>query len=200
MTLDGDGRLTAQRSAKGFAKHYGPEGQPILGPDDVDVPPDAEIMSLLPSDTPTHTVRGRPEVLEAIDQTAIRYAGHPALRRADLTVNDWRAFFRSNIEIESGYNPSARSHVGAIGLGQLMPDTARTLGVNPNIPHENLDGSARYMLMLLARFGSKELALAGYNAGPEAVAKYGGIPPYAETRSHVTKVMAVFHRLKQGAF
>ena len=125
----------------------------------------------------------------------MRYAGHPSLRAAGLTVTEWLSFFRANIEIESAYRPSAVSSVGAIGLGQLMPATAAKLGVNPNDMHQNLDGSARYMLMLLGRFGSKELALAGYNAGPGAVEKYGGIPPYRETQGHVRKVMSVFQKL-----
>ena len=125
----------------------------------------------------------------------MRYAGHSGLRKAGLSVTEWLTLFRANIEIESGYNQSAVSRTGAIGLGQLMPGTAAVLGVNPHNMNQNLDGSARYLLMLLDRFGSKELALAGYNAGPEAVAKYGGIPPYAETQGHVRKVMAVFQRL-----
>lgn len=138
---------------------------------------------------------GRPDVLNAIETTAIRYSGHAALRRAGMSVNDWRNFYRANIEIESGYNPRARSHVGAIGLGQLMPATAASLGVNPHDMQQNLDGSARYLLSLLEMFGKMELALAGYNAGPEAVSRYGRIPPYGETVGHVRKVMAVFSRL-----
>ena len=122
------------------------------------------------------------------------YSGHAALRRADMSGRQWLMFFRANIQIESAFNPNARSHVGAIGLGQLMPDTARALGVNPHKPVENLHGSARYLLMQMERFGSPELALAAYNAGPEAVAKYSGIPPYRETQGHVQKVMAVYRQ------
>lgn len=140
-------------------------------------------------------VVGRPEVIDAIESTAMRYGGHPALRKAGMTVNEWRFFFRANIEIESAYNPTARSRVGAIGLGQLMPGTAAALGVDPHDMHQNLDGSARYLLSMLDRFGTKELALAGYNAGPEAVSRHGGIPPYRETIGHVRKVMAIFNRL-----
>lgn len=137
----------------------------------------------------------RAEIEAAINDTAMRYAGHNGLRTAGLSVTEWMTFFRANIEIESGYSQSAVSRTGAIGLGQLMPNTAAVLGVNPHDMNQNLDGSARYLLMLLERFGSKELALAGYNAGPEAVTKYGGIPPYRETQGHVQKVMAVFQRL-----
>jgi len=138
-----------------------------------------------------------PEVLASIDEVGLRYAGHIGLRTVGMTVSEWLAFFRANIEVESAYRQTALSRVGAIGLGQLMPHTAAMLGVDPQDMHENLDGSARYMLMLLDRFGSKELALAGYNAGPQAVEEYGGIPPYPETQGHVVKVMGVYRRLTQ---
>lgn len=138
----------------------------------------------------------RPEILNAIDQTALRYAGHPALRRANITVTEWRLLYQANIEIESAYNPNARSHVGAIGLGQLMPETASDLGVDPHDWQQNLDGSARYLLMMLARFGDARLALAAYNAGPGAVERHSGIPPFRETQNHVSSVLAVFNRLE----
>lgn len=137
-----------------------------------------------------------PDILAAIEATAFRYAGHPGLRRAGLSVTDWAALYRANIEIESAYNPRALSGAGAIGLGQLMPDTARVLGVDPHDPRQNLDGSARYLLMMLDRFGDSRLALAAYNAGPEAVDRHGGIPPYRETMGHVAKVTAAMLRLR----
>lgn len=89
------------------------------------------------------------------------------------------------VQQESGWNPRARSHKGAMGLAQLMPDTARNLGVNPNDPVQNLNGGARYLRMMYNQFGSWRLALAAYNAGPGAVQKYGGVPPYRETRNYV---------------
>lgn len=138
----------------------------------------------------------RPEILSAIEETALRYATHPGLRRAGLSVTEWRLLFRSNIEIESAYNPRARSTVGAIGLGQLMPATANDLGVDPHDWRQNLDGSARYLAMMLGEFGDARLALAAYNAGPGAVEQYGGIPPYRETQNHVRRVLAVFNRLE----
>jgi hypothetical protein len=137
-----------------------------------------------------------PEILQAIETTALRYAGHGALRRAGLSVTDWTLFYRANIEVESAYNPGALSHVGAIGLGQLMPDTARDLGVDPHDMAQNLDGSARYLLLMLEQFGDPALALAAYNAGPEAVNRHEGIPPYPETQGHVARVTAVFQRLR----
>jgi len=93
------------------------------------------------------------------------------------------------VQQESGWNPAARSHKGALGLAQLMPETARILRVDPTDPYENLDGGARYLKRQYQAFGSWNLALAAYNAGPGAVKKYGGIPPYAETKNYV-KVIA----------
>ncbi len=135
-------------------------------------------------------------LLAAIDDTALRYAGHPGLRAAHFTVTDWLNLYRANIEIESAYDPAARSRVGAIGLGQLMPATAAELNVDPHDIAQNLDGSARYLAMMLAEFGDPRLALAAYNAGPEAVRDHGGIPPYRETRTHVRRVLAVMARLE----
>jgi hypothetical protein len=141
-------------------------------------------------------IRAAPEILQAIETTALRYGGHDALRQAGLSVTDWALFYRANIEVESAYNPGALSPVGAIGLGQLMPGTARDLGVDPHDVTQNLDGSARYLLMMLAQFGDPALAIAAYNAGPDAVTRYGGIPPYPETQGHVARVTAVFQRLR----
>jgi hypothetical protein len=91
---------------------------------------------------------------------------------------------------ESGWNPRARSPVGALGFAQLMPGTARGLGVNPLDPIQNLRGGARYLAQQYRRFGSWDKALAAYNAGPGAVAKYGGVPPFKETQAYVRKILA----------
>ncbi len=139
----------------------------------------------------------RAHILSAIQEVGSRYANDRAIARAGMSADQWGALFRSNIQIESGFNPAARSPVGAIGLGQLMPDTARDLGVDPHNMAENLDGSARYLLAMLQQFGSRELALAAYNAGPDAVARHGGIPPYKETQGHVRKVLGVYSQLLQ---
>jgi soluble lytic murein transglycosylase-like protein len=93
------------------------------------------------------------------------------------------------VQQESGWNPSAKSHAGATGLAQLMPGTASKLGVDINDPHQNLDGGARYLRMMYNKFGSWRLALAAYNAGPGAVEKHAGIPPYAETRNYVRVIL-----------
>ncbi len=92
------------------------------------------------------------------------------------------------VQQESGWNPNAKSNKGALGLAQLMPATARRLRVDPGDPYQNLDGGARYLSRQYRRFKSWPLALAAYNAGPNAVKKHGGIPPYKETRNYVKKI------------
>lgn len=133
--------------------------------------------------------RGTAEIEDLVLDVGDDYLRHPALKAAGLSGTEWLSLFRANIAVESAFNPDARSSVGAIGLGQLMPGTADLLGVDPHDPEDNLHGSARYLLAQLEDFGAADLALAAYNAGPEAVRDYGGIPPYAETEGHVAKVL-----------
>ncbi|MBI5015140.1 MAG: lytic transglycosylase domain-containing protein [Deltaproteobacteria bacterium] len=101
------------------------------------------------------------------------------------------------IQVESGENPGALSHKGAMGLMQLMPDTARAMGVqDPFEPRDNIQGGVKYLAQMLDRFhGRLDLALAAYNAGPSAVERYGGVPPYAETRNYVNRVLDAYRRL-----
>lgn len=100
------------------------------------------------------------------------------------------------VTVESRWRPAARSRVGALGLGQLMPGTARTLGVNPHNATQNLAGCAHYLSAMIAKYGNKpdqfQLAFAAYNAGPKAVARYHGIPPFSETQHYVVRVMRMW--------
>ncbi len=97
--------------------------------------------------------------------------------------------FNRLIQQESGWNPNAKSSAGAYGLAQLMPGTAKSLGVNRRDPRQNLEGGARYLAKMYRKFGNWRHALAAYNAGPEAVAKYNGVPPYKETRNYVRVIL-----------
>jgi soluble lytic murein transglycosylase len=120
-----------------------------------------------------------------------------------LTAREHRlqpALVKAVIAAESNFDPEAVSRKGAQGLMQLMPETAAALGVaDPLQPLENVRAGTRYLRLMIDRYGDLERALAAYNAGPSAVDRYGGVPPYPETRDYVQRVLA-YYRHYHGDF
>ena len=109
-------------------------------------------------------------------------------------------FIKAIIKQESGFNTRATSKKGAMGLMQLMPKTAESLGIlDAYNPSDNIEGGVKYLKGLLDRFdNNQELALAAYNAGPNAVKKYGGVPPYKETQNYVKAIMDTYNKVKEA--
>jgi soluble lytic murein transglycosylase-like protein len=104
-------------------------------------------------------------------------------------------FVHSVVAAESGYQPNAVSPKGAIGLMQLMPATAQAYGANPHDPAQNVEAGAAYLRELLIKYdGDTRRALAAYNAGPGAVDKYNGVPPYAETQTYIERVLRKYKK------
>ena len=140
---------------------------------------------LLPDYPELGTLRLRPRGGGARDPGPWLEPAKAAARRHGVPEE----LFLRLVRQESGWNPQALSHKGAIGLAQLMPGTARYLRVDPHDPEQNLEGGARYLIEQYRRFGSWRLALAAYNAGPEAVARHNGIPPFRETQGYVAAIL-----------
>ena len=137
---------------------------------------------------PTYDIPGRQAEVPAFKG---RYRG-PYINLAKQAARQHNIpedLFLRLVQQESGWNAGAVSHKGARGLAQLMPATARYLRVNPDDPAQNLEGGARYLREQYNRFRSWRLALAAYNAGPEAVQRYGGVPPYKETQGYVKAIL-----------
>lgn len=138
---------------------------------------------------------GSRSVLIAIRATSERHAQNRSLRDVGLSPADWHILLQALVEAESSYNPTAVSPKGAYGLGQLMPATARGLGIDRADPKQNLEGTARYLLAQLSEFRNIDLALAAYNAGPHRVREYGGVPPFKETRNYIARIHRIRARL-----
>jgi membrane-bound lytic murein transglycosylase B len=161
-----------------------------IGPDEAPYPAPQEQTTADGSGLQPDSDRGprlHPELEAFLDRVAAREGVDARLVRAV-------------IEVESGYRPSARSPRGAMGLMQLMPATARQYAVkNPYDPATNIEAGIKHLKSLLARF-PPALALAAYNAGDAAVERFGGIPPYAETRSYVSRILAILNAARSSVY
>lgn len=133
----------------------------------------------IPSTSPGNSAQGG-DIAKMVQVAAAKYGVDPKLAMAVA-------------EAESGLSQDAVSPVGAVGVMQLMPETASSLGVgNINDPRENVDGGVRYLKQMLTTFdGDVSKAVAAYNAGPQAVKNYNGVPPYSETRNYVARVLSL---------
>ena len=131
-------------------------------------------------------------------QLALKY--HDLITSVSREAGIDPALVKAMVHTESAFNPRATSRKGAIGLMQLMPATARSVGVlNPYKPEENLRGGVYYLASLIEKYkGNLTLSLAAYNAGPDAVDSFGGIPPYRETQQYVRKVLALQQAYQKG--
>ncbi|KYZ77292.1 hypothetical protein AXX12_03955 [Anaerosporomusa subterranea] len=142
-----------------------------------------EAINASSSRSATSISHNRPEVEQMVHAAALRHGVKPELALAVART-------------ESNLSQDAISPVGAVGVMQLMPDTAQSLGVRDTHDiRENIDGGVRYLKQMLGTFQDERLAVAAYNAGPEAVKQYRGIPPYAETQGYVKKV---FNEIADG--
>ncbi|MBV8490522.1 MAG: lytic transglycosylase domain-containing protein [Candidatus Eremiobacteraeota bacterium] len=150
-------------------------------------------------------------VLRHINPQMSKSQSSDLAKRVLVNAERWRLdanMLVAIVTVESRWHTGAVSRAGAIGLGQLMPGTAALLGVDPWDPGQNLSGAAHYLSGLIGKFGSDhyDLVFAAYNAGPQAVDEYGGIPPFDETERYVVKVMTAWQhfdktvRLPAGAY
>lgn len=138
----------------------------------------------------------RKTIEQMIVDAAAASAGHPALSAAGINPTEWRCWLQALVKQESNFSIGAKSPAAAFGLTQIIPGTAQELGIYPGYyddPRLQLEGGARYLLTQLARFGSMPLALAAYNAGPGAVIRYNGIPPYKETQNYVVRISGFYN-------
>lgn len=158
-----------------------PAREPVAAPNFAGALVEAEYTATPPlSPTPRSKPSGGPRDTRFSDMIA------EAARKHGVDADLIHAVVRA----ESGYNPTSRSSAGAMGLMQLMPGTARSLGVRDAFdPAQNIDGGVRYLRQQLDKFGEVDLALAAYNAGPGAVQRHHGMPPYRETQAYVRRVL-----------
>lgn len=143
----------------------------------------------------SNSARLKPGAGKDVSVASVRYSGRyrgvylDMAKAAAAKYGVPENIFLKLVQQESGWNPDVVSAKGAVGLAQLLPTTADHLGVDETDPKSNLEGGARYLSMMFARFGSWKLALAAYNAGPEAVEAAGGVPEYQETQNYVLAIL-----------
>lgn len=138
------------------------------------------------------------KTVPVVEQKAIDISPIIEKYATQYNLDPW--LIRGVIETESAFRPNAVSPVGAAGLMQLMPGTASYLGCADRLdPEQNIAAGARYLRMMMDRFGNEDLMIAAYNAGPGNVERYGGIPPFAETRNYVVKVKRAWKNAKTAA-
>jgi soluble lytic murein transglycosylase len=170
---------------------------PVLGAAQVRVRVGSEGRKVIFNEAPAQRARRLSNHLVAIPEAELGdvITRHATTQRLDPKL------VQALIQVESGYNHRALSRKGAKGLMQLMPDTANLFRVSdPYDPEENVRGGTRYLRALVDRFpGRLDLAVAAYNAGPKAVERYGGVPPYQETRDYVRRVLALYQGNDPGA-
>ncbi len=161
-------------------------------------PPERSTVSARPSSLSESGHTRSSQMADASGSTASG-SFEQVLQEASRSAGVDPALVRAVVEVESGGNPRAVSPVGAQGLMQLMPGTARDLGVaDPFDPAQNLRGGARYLREMLDRFGNLPEAVAAYNAGPGAVSRHGGVPPFQETQAYVKKVLSSYQAHQGG--
>ncbi|HVC25860.1 MAG TPA: NlpC/P60 family protein [Acidimicrobiales bacterium] len=162
----------------------------------IDAPQSGTVVSIQPVGTPVAIRRVLPAATGAATAsgggpTSVPSAYAPLFAAAASRYGVPIGLLEAVAQVESGYNPNAVSTVGAQGLMQLMPATAAGLGVNPFDPAQAIDGAAQLLSGYLGTYGSTPLALAAYNAGPAAVAQYGGVPPYPQTQAYIQAVTQI---------
>jgi soluble lytic murein transglycosylase-like protein len=174
-------RAAASYASASVARAVAPLSAPV-------VPPEANPPAL---ENPLSWIGSRPTTRATVNLAAPRHDLTSSISQAAESASLPDSLLRAVVEVESGGNSQAVSPAGAQGLMQLMPGTAAELGVtNPFDPKQNLEGGARYLAQQLERFdGDLRLALAAYNAGPGAVKRHGGVPPYPETQRYVESVL-----------
>jgi soluble lytic murein transglycosylase-like protein len=189
MAWDGLADQAATHGGMGLAKMLYPQ---LLGQDSLPTLPSA-LPKVLPDSAGAATAYATASRSKGSGATSLDAAVTRAASDSGLDPDLIRAVIRT----ESAGDVSARSSKGAIGPMQLMPGTAAELGVDPTDPVQNIVGGSRYLASLKRRFGDEKLALAAYNAGPGAVERHGGVPPYPETKSYVRKVLAARDQFKE---